>query len=228
MIDWKKWRHVTKLDPDKPITKKDVALVVDSGTDAIFVSGTLGITKEKVQNLVDMLAEYNIPKVLEPSREEGMRWDLDYVFVPSVFNSKKSHWVVGIHKDFIIKHPMTDERWNKVVTEAYIVLNGRSGVAWYTGAQAKLRPEEVAAYAEIADRMYHFPIVYIEYSGTFGDPNMVKAAKEKLKDSVLYYGGGIDSAEKAQTMAKYADTIVVGNSVYRKGGAELLRETVVK
>lgn len=228
MIDWKKWRHVTKLDPDKPITKKDVGLVVDSGTDAIFVSGTLGITKEKVQNLVDMLAEYNIPKVLEPSREEGMRWDLDFVFVPSVFNSKKSHWVVGIHKDFVMKHPVTDANWEKIVTEAYIVLNGRSGVAWYTGAQTKLKTEEVAAYAEIADRMYHFPIVYVEYSGTFGDPNMVKAAKEKLKNSILYYGGGIDSAEKAQAMAKYADTIVVGNSVYRKGGAELLRETVVK
>jgi len=29
-------------------------------------------------------------------------------------------------------------------------------------------------------------------------------------------------------MAKYADTIVAGNAVYRKGGVEMLKETIVK
>ena len=76
MIDWKKWRHVTKLDPDKPVTAKDVAAIVDSGTDAIMVSGTQNITKENVANLVNMLGEYRIPKVLEPAGSPGMRDDL--------------------------------------------------------------------------------------------------------------------------------------------------------
>jgi len=67
--------------------------------------------------------------------------------------------------------------------------------------------------------------VYIEYSGTFGDPAVVKAASEAIDKSILYYGGGINSADKAAQMGKYADTIVVGNAVYDQGPA-ILKATV--
>ncbi len=72
---------------------------------------------------------------------------------------------------------------------------------------------------------FHFPIVYIEYSGTYGDPAVVKAASEAIDQSILYYGGGINSAEKAALMGKFADTIVVGNAVYDQGAA-VLKATV--
>lgn len=229
MIDWKKWRHVTKLDPDKPITKQAVAEIVDSGTDAIMVSGTTGVTEEKVANLVGMLSEYRIPKVLEPTHPPVIREDLDFIFIPSVFNAKNSKFMVGYHKDFVKNHTSSSfSSWDKVIPEAYIVLNRLSTVAIFTQSQTGLSPEDVAAYGELADRFYHFPIVYIEYSGTFGNPLVVKAVREKLQNSILYYGGGIDSREKAEAMAKYANTIVVGNSVYKKGGAERLKETIVK
>ncbi len=226
MIDWEKWRHVTKLDPDKPITPKDVALIVDSGTDAIMVSGTQNITKENVANLVSMLAEYRIPKVLEPAGAPGMRDDLDFIFVPSVFNTKNSKWLVGMQKDFIRDTQFTC--WDKVIPEAYIILNKFSAVGIVTRADTGLGPRDAAAYAELADRFFKFPVVYIEYSGTFGNPEIVKACREKMHNSQLFYGGGIDSREKAEAMAKYAHTIVVGNSVYKKGGAEKLKETIVK
>jgi len=226
MIDWKKWRHVTKLDPDKPITPADVAAIVDSGTDAIFVSGTQNITRENVARLVDMLSEYSIPKVLEPAGSPGMRDDLDFVFIPSVFNTKSPKWLVGMHKDFVRDHAV--DYWDKIVPEAYIVLNRLSAVAIVTRAQTGLSPRDAAAYAEVADRFFHFPVVYVEYSGVYGNVELVKAVREKMHNSVLYYGGGIDSREKAEAMAKYANTIVVGNAVYKKGGVEALKETIVK
>ena len=226
MIDWKKWRHVTKLDPDKPITKQDVAAIVDSGTDAIMVSGTQNITKENVANLVNLLSEYSIPKVLEPAGTPGMRDDLDFIFIPSVFNTKKSKWLVGMQKDFVRDHNIT--YWDKIIPEAYIILNRFSAVALVTQAETGLSSKDAAAYAELADRFFRFPVVYIEYSGTFGNPELVKAVREKLQNSQLFYGGGIDSREKAEAMAKYANTIVVGNAVYKKGGVEKLKETIVK
>jgi phosphoglycerol geranylgeranyltransferase len=85
--------------------------------------------------------------------------------------------------------------------------------------------DDVAAYTAVADRYFHFPIVYIEYSGTYGDPDVVRAASEALDKSVLYYGGGINSAERAAQMSRYADTIVVGNAVYEQGAA-VLKATV--
>lgn len=226
MIDWKKWRHVTKLDPDKNITKQDVAAIVDSGTDAVMVSGTQNITKENVARLVDMLAEYRIPKVLEPSPAGVLRDDMDLYFIPSVFNTKNAKWLVGAQKDFIRDNPVPF--WDRVFPEAYIILNPFSAVALVTRAQTNLGAKDVAAYGELADRFFKFPIVYIEYSGTFGNPEIVKAVREKMHNSVLYYGGGIDSREKAETMAKYANTIVVGNAVYKKGGIERLKETIVR
>jgi phosphoglycerol geranylgeranyltransferase len=115
--------------------------------------------------------------------------------------------------------------WDRIVPEAYIVLNPDSSVARVTKAVCNLRPEEVAAYTTLADHYFHFPIVYIEYSGIFGNPDVVKAASDVLDKSILYYGGGINSAEKAAQMSRYADTIVVGNAVYDQG-ADVLKATV--
>ncbi|CAJ35989.1 phosphoglycerol geranylgeranyltransferase [Methanocella arvoryzae] len=225
-IDWRKWRHVTKLDPDKKITKQDVAAIMDTDTDAIMISGTQNITKENVGNLVTMLAEYRKPKVLEPSVSAVLRDDVDFIFIPSVFNTKSSKWLVGIQKDFLRDHPVSS--WDNIVPEAYLVLNPLSAVAIVTRAQTGISPQDAAAYGRLADRLFKFPIMYLEYSGTYGNPELVRAVREKLTNTVLYYGGGIDSREKAETMAKYAHTIVVGNAIYRKGGIEKLKETIVK
>jgi phosphoglycerol geranylgeranyltransferase len=155
-----------------------------------------------------------------------MRDDLDFIFVPSVFNTKNSKWLVGMQKDFI--RDTNFSAWDKVIPEAYIILNRFSAVALVTRADTGLSPKDAAAYAELADRFFKFPVVYIEYSGTYGNPELVKAVREKMHNSQLFYGGGIDSREKAETMAKYANTIVVGNAVYKKGGVEKLKETIVK
>ncbi len=114
---------------------------------------------------------------------------------------------------------------SRAVPEAYIVLNPDSSVGRVTKAVCSLKPDEVAAYTSVADRYFRFPIVYIEYSGIYGNPAVVKAASDAIDNAVLYYGGGINSAEKAAEMARYADTIVVGNAVYDQG-TSVLKATV--
>jgi phosphoglycerol geranylgeranyltransferase len=59
----------------------------------------------------------------------------------------------------------------------------------------------------------------------YGDPKVLRAVSEAIDSATLYYGGGINSAEKAAEMAKYADTIVVGNAVYERG-IEVLKATI--
>ena len=220
---WKTWVHVTKLDPDKRLTPEAVAEVATSGTDALMISGTLNITLENVSALKRQLEEYGLPLVVEPAGPEAVIFEgVEFVFVPSVLNSTDIRWIVGKHWDWV-KNQKVD--WEKVVPEAYIVLNPDSSVGKVTRSVCNLTPTDVAAYTSVADRYFHFPIVYIEYSGTYGDPAVVKAASDALDQSVLYYGGGIDSAARAAEMARYADTIVVGNAVYEKG-VEVLKATV--
>ena len=66
----------------------------------------------------------------------------------------------------------------------------------------------------MAEHLFSLPIFYLEYSGQYGDPQIVRVAKELLTNTRLFYGGGIRSTEQAKEMAAIADTVVVGNVVY--------------
>jgi phosphoglycerol geranylgeranyltransferase len=222
---WKDWVHVTKLDPDKQLKPGDIDGIAASGTDALMLSGTLNVTQENLTVLLKQVKTYNLPLVMEPAGPEAVLLQgIDYVFIPSVMNTTDVQWIVGKHRAWVQlrkgKIP-----WDDVVPEAYIVLNPDSSVGKVTKAIFDLKPEDVAAYTSVADHYFHFPIVYIEYSGIYGDPEVVKAASEAVDKSILYYGGGINSPEKAAQMSKYADTIVVGNAVYEQGAA-VLKATV--
>ncbi|MBN2734132.1 MAG: phosphoglycerol geranylgeranyltransferase [Methanomicrobiaceae archaeon] len=222
--DWKNWKHITKLDPDKEIPKETVEDIVTSGTDALMLSGTLNVTKENLTCLREQVKEYGVPMVIEPADPSGAIFEgVQGLFVPSVLNTPDPTWIIGKHQYWVKKDK--NIAWDMVVPEAYIVLNPESSVGKVTKAICSLPSEDVCAYATVADKYFRFPVVYIEYSGTYGNPEIVKSVSDVLENSLLYYGGGINSSEKASEMAKYADTIVVGNAVYEKG-AKTLRETV--
>lgn len=225
-MKWKDWVHVTKLDPDKQLGAGDIEAIAASGTDALMLSGTLNVTQENLSALLKEVKAYNLPLVMEPAGPEAVLMQgIDYIFVPSVMNTTDVAWIVGKHKAWVQMSRGRIPWGDAIVPEAYIVLNPNSSVGRVTKSVCDLQPEEVAAYASVADHYFHFPIVYIEYSGTFGNPDVVKAVSEAIDRSVLYYGGGINSAEKAALMAKFADTIVVGNAVYDQGPA-VLKATV--
>jgi phosphoglycerol geranylgeranyltransferase len=224
-MKWKDWVHVTKLDPDKQLKPGDIEAIAASGTDALMLSGTLNVTKENLSALLKEVKAYNLPLVMEPAGPEAVLMEgIDYVFVPSVMNTTDVQWLVGKHRAWV-QQQRGKIPWEYIVPEAYIVLNPNSSVGKVTKAVCDLKAEEVASYAAVADHYFHFPIVYLEYSGIFGDPEIVKAVSGALDNSILYYGGGINSAEKAARMSKYADTIVVGNAVYDQGAA-VLKATV--
>lgn len=214
MEEWRKWKHITKLDPDRKITPEIIETIIETKTDAIMISGTQNITKGNVTNLIKMLKEYDIPKILEPAHPAGLVYsDVDWVFVPSVFNTTYSKYINGLHT--LWAKIDKNINWDIVVPEAYIILNPKCAAAKVS--KAKLIPlDEVVATAVCAERYFNFPIIYIEYSGMYGNPEVVKAVKEALTKAHLIYGGGITSKEKAEQMSKYA-TIVVGNTIYEKG-----------
>jgi phosphoglycerol geranylgeranyltransferase len=220
---WKNWIHVTKLDPDKMLPAGAIAEIASSGTDALMLSGTLNVTAENMAALAKEAKASGLPLIVEPAGPEAVLWDgVDLVFVPSVLNSSDVQWIVGKHRSWIQRQKV---QWEKVVPEAYIVLNPDSSVGKVTRATCTLTGREVASFAVLADHYFHFPIVYIEYSGMYGNPAIVKEAAEAVESALIYYGGGINSAEKASEMARYADTIVVGNAVYDQG-IGTLKETV--
>ena len=51
MYDFREWRHVFKLDPNKGISDEKLEKICESGTDAVMVGGTDGVTLENVLDL---------------------------------------------------------------------------------------------------------------------------------------------------------------------------------
>lgn len=214
---WKEWDHVLKLDPDKDLAPGDTYEdVMQTGTDAIEIGGTLDVTAEKMQRVIDACKKYDVPLYQEPNDPTVIVDDdeLDGYLVPTVLNTSNPFFLVGAHKEWA---RISEIPWDKTTLEAYIILNPESSVAQFAQADCDQEPEDVHAYAKVAERFFNQEIVYVEYSGTYGDPEKVAAADAGLDEATLFYGGGIHDYDSAYTMAEHADVIVVGNLVHEEG-----------
>ncbi|ULT57430.1 heptaprenylglyceryl phosphate synthase [Neobacillus drentensis] len=213
MYDIREWRHVFKLDPNKEITDNQLELICESGTDAVIVGGTDGVTLENVLDLMARIRRYTVPCILEVSSIESVTPGFDLYFIPTILNSQDPKWITGLHHQAVKEFGEVMD-WNEFFMEGYCILNEDCKAAKLTKADAHITIEDVKAYAMMAEKMFQLPIFYLEYSGKYGDPNVVREAKKALEKTTLFYGGGINNFEQAAEMAKHADVIVVGNVIY--------------
>ncbi len=213
MYDFNEWRHAFKLDPNKEIDDSVLEKLCESGTDAIIIGGTDGVTLEGVLDLMARVRRYSVPCALEVSSIETVTPGFDLYFIPSVLNSRDPKWIVKLHQQAIKEFGhMID--WDEIHVEGYCILNPDCKAAKATEADTGLDADDIVAYAQMAEGMFSMPIFYLEYSGTYGDPAIVGEVKQALNTAKLFYGGGIQTAEQAAEMGALADVIIVGNAVY--------------
>jgi putative glycerol-1-phosphate prenyltransferase len=213
MYDVREWNHVFKLDPNKPIADDQLEKICESGTDAIIIGGTDGVTLENVLDLMARVRRYTVPCILEISSLEIVTPGFDLYFIPTVLNSRDSQWITGLHQQ-AVKEYGDLMNWEEFSFLGYCILNKECKAGKLTNANTELSKEDVAAYGIVAEKMFHMPIFYLEYSGSYGDPTVVAEARKKLTSTILFYGGGITTREQAIEMAELADVIVVGNIIY--------------
>ncbi|AWP38836.1 MULTISPECIES: heptaprenylglyceryl phosphate synthase [Heyndrickxia] len=213
MYDVREWRHAFKLDPNKDISEKDLEKVCESGTDAVIIGGTDGVTLDNTLQLMSRVRRYAVPCCLEVSDPDAIAPAYDLYLIPAVLNSQNTTWITGAHHK-AVKAYGEWMNWNEIVMEGYCILNPDCKAAQLAEAATGLDDDDVLAYASMAEHMFKFPVFYLEYSGTYGDPKLVEKVKTVLEDTVLFYGGGIRTAAQAAEMARAADVVVVGNVVY--------------
>ncbi|MBS7345401.1 MAG: heptaprenylglyceryl phosphate synthase [Caryophanon sp.] len=226
-MDFKQWRHVFKIDPAKPISDEALEQICESGTDVLLVGGTDGITLDNVLDILVRVRRYSVPVALEISTIDSITPAFDYYFIPTVLNSEDPTWIKGLHHE-ALKQFGDVMVWDELVAEGYCVLNPNCKVAHATSAKTDLDIEDVVAYARLAENYFKLPIFYMEYSGTYGDVSYVEAVSEVLDQTHLFYGGGITTVQQAAEMAKFADTVVVGNIIYDDLKAALKTVKAVK
>lgn len=212
-FDYRVWKHVFKLDPNKEISDADLEAVCDSGTDAVIVGGSDGVTLDNTLDLMSRIRKYAVPCVLEVSDTESLTPGFDLYYIPTVLNSRDASFIVGLQHE-AVKEYGEIMNWDEIVTEGYCIVNPDCKAAVHSKANASLTLEDVVAYAQMAEKMFRLPVFYLEYSGMYGDIEVVKEVRKVLGRTKFYYGGGIQTAEQAREMAVFADTVVVGNVIY--------------
>lgn len=213
MLEFQEWRHVFKLDPNKELNDDDLEAICESGTDGILVGGSDGVTLDNTLQLLARIRRFSVSCALEVSNLESITPGFDHYFIPSVVNSGEVKWISGLHHE-AVKEFGPIMNWDEIVMEGYCIMNPDSKAATLTSAKTDLANEDVVAYARMVENMYQFPVFYLEYSGTFGDPQLVEEVSQVLTKTKLFYGGGIRTVEQAEQMAPFADTVVVGNVIY--------------
>ncbi|MED4074105.1 heptaprenylglyceryl phosphate synthase [Priestia endophytica] len=227
MYDINGWKHVFKLDPNKDISDEHLEQVCESGTDAIIVGGTDGVTLDNVLQLLARIRRYTVPCALEVSSIDSVTPGFDFYFIPTVLNSSNTDFITGLHHQAMKEFGEIMD-WNEIFIEGYCIVNSDCKAAHVTEAKTELDEEDVIAYAQMAERMFRLPIFYLEYSGVYGDVSLVKNVKNALSTTKLFYGGGIASSAQAAEMAHAADTVVVGNVIYEDLKAALQTVGAVK
>ncbi|GAK12667.1 heptaprenylglyceryl phosphate synthase [Geomicrobium sp. JSM 1781026] len=209
----KTWRHVFKVDPARSFSEEWLADICESGTDAIIVGGSDGITIDNVTECLAAIRRYSVPCVLEVTELEALTPGFDAYLIPVVLNSHNPAFISGLHQQALKAHgPLLDMA--DVIGEGYCILNRDSSAAKRTNSDTALDIDDIEAFARFSDTVLRMPIFYLEYSGTYGSEHVVKKVSETLNQAQLFYGGGIKNAEQARKMASFADTIVVGNAIY--------------
>ncbi len=61
MYDYRQWKHVFKLDPNKEISDEVLEQLCESGTDAVIVGGTDGVTLDDTLSLLVRIRRYAVP-----------------------------------------------------------------------------------------------------------------------------------------------------------------------
>ncbi|MFD2671925.1 heptaprenylglyceryl phosphate synthase [Marinicrinis sediminis] len=218
--EYRNWRHLFKLDPDKLINDEHLDRICLSGTDAIMIGGSSGVTFENTVELLSRVRRYSLPCVMEISNMDSIVPGFDLYFIPVVLNSRQPDWIVGMHQQAVktFGHRIP---WEMIVPEGYCILNPDCEAARLTDSQTDLDQSDVSAYAKLGEQMFQMPVIYLEYSGSFGDMELVHEVAQHLNHARLFYGGGIVDVHTATEAAAAADTIIVGNIVYENLEAAL-------
>ena len=220
------WRHVFKLDPDRELSDEALDKICTSGTDAVIVGGSSGVTFENIVDLMARIRRYEVDCALEVSTLDGAVPGFDGYFIPLVLNTNRAEWINGWQTEGL-KEYGSFVPWEETAAQGYIILNAEATAAKLTEAQTELTEEELIAHVRMADRLMRLPVIYMEYSGRFGDMQLVKRARTATAHAQLFYGGGIDNPEKARQAAEAAHTVVVGNIIYKDLDAALSTVTAV-
>jgi len=223
--------HMTLLDPDKQTSEEAGRLAEDaarSGTDAIMVGGSTGVTQEKVDATVIAIKEAShVPVVLFPASAANLSRHADAVYFMSLLNSRDPRLIVGEQR----RASRGIRAWGlETISMAYLIVEPGMRVGEIGQADPIPREDpDIAVEYALAAEMFGMQLVYLEAGSGAPIPvpdAMVRAVRGAIRIPLIV-GGGIRTAQAAASAARAgADIVVTGTIVERAKGEDALRRIV--
>ncbi|ACP38623.1 geranylgeranylglyceryl phosphate synthase [Sulfolobus islandicus M.14.25] len=212
--------HFSLLDPFKINSSEELKYIAKNlynvGTDAFLIGGTLGVSKDKLDFVISLLDDYEIPKIIFPSNINLLSEKADALLFLSLLNSDDIYYVIGAQ---IVAAPIIKMLQIEVIPTAYVIV-GHGGTAAHIG-KARVIPYdnfELATAYTLAAEYLGMDFVYLEAGSGAPEPirpEMISFIK-KASSIPLIIGGGIRSVEVALKLVEAgANIIVTGNIIER-------------
>ncbi len=222
---------MTLLDPEKQSAEAAGRLAgaaAASGTDAIMIGGSTGVTQAKVDaTVLAIKAAAKVPTILFPASAANLSRHADALYFMSLLNSRDPRLIVGEQRRAA---PLVKAWGLETIPMAYLVVEPgmRAGEVGRAEPIPRTHPQTAVEYA-LAAQMLGMRLVYLEAGSGAPEPvppEMIRDVRAAI-DIPLIVGGGIRTAEAATSVARAgADIVVTGTVVERAKDGEALRKII--
>ncbi|MEM4717949.1 MAG: geranylgeranylglyceryl/heptaprenylglyceryl phosphate synthase [Desulfurococcaceae archaeon] len=212
--------HFTLVDPERSdditILEKISRKMVEAGTDAFLVGGSLNITPEEAGLIAQILKKHNKPVIIFPGNINCLTRYADAVLYMVLMNTLEPYYLMQVQ---VLAAPIIAKYGLETLPTGYLVIDQDTAVAHVGRAYPipRNKPEIVATYA-LAAKMLGLKYIYIEAGSGAQQPvppEFPKAIK-RYTDLVVIVGGGIRSPELAKQLANAGADIIVTGTIIEK------------
>lgn len=210
------------IDPDK-VTATSLAellqLATEAQVDYFFVGGSLVVTDQLDECVLQIKKESSIPVILFPGSPSQLTRHADALLYLSLISGRNPELLIGQH---VISAPFVKKSGLEIIPTGYMVIDGGAPTTVSYISNAAPIPSDksdIALCTAMAGEMLGHKLIYMDAgSGAKRaiSEEMITAVAKNI-DVPLVIGGGIRDAEKAYRNCKAgADVIVVGNAIEKE------------
>lgn len=215
------------IDPDKisrQRLEKLIALSVDAKVDFFFMGGSLVLTNNLNESILQIKDNCEIPVVLFPGNPSQLSPYADALLYLALISGRNAELLIGQH---VISAPAVKQSGLEVIPTGYMVIDGGAPTTVSYISNASPIPadkEDIALCTAMAGEMLGKKVIYMDAGSGAKIPiseEMIRRVAENISVPLII-GGGIREPEKAYMNCKCgADVIVVGNAIEKE-------ETLIK
>ncbi|MGH2643226.1 MAG: geranylgeranylglyceryl/heptaprenylglyceryl phosphate synthase [Chitinophagaceae bacterium] len=216
------------IDPDKISPQRLDSLIqlsIDAQVDLFFMGGSLVLTNNLNDSILQIKESCQIPVVLFPGNPSQLSPPADALLYLSLISGRNAELLIGQH---VISAPAVKQSGLEVISTGYMVIDGGAPTTVSYISNATPIPadkEDIALCTAMAGEMLGKRVIYMDAGSGARFPvseTMIKMVAKNISIPLIV-GGGIREPETAYCSGKAgADVIVVGNAIEKE--ANLIKE----